>query len=274
MLCGDFANQVRRECQYGTYGVNTDQATIDILARINLILQTIWAAYDWPWSLEPLSIPITPGIVNYLVSTASGNLIDRITDLLPQDPTVSPPVWGPPLQQIERQDFFAWEATAVQLGASLYGPNAFLDTPTKYVNLGLDPAGSGYWQIQIAPASPSVFTMRGFGKKCFIPHYIQDIISNAPLGTIVNPVNSANVILFPGGILDACLMDGVKAGIYEIKGAQSVADNFDKKFQATLAKAIKDQANAGHDDSPIAAPPPDYYRWAQRGRSGRGSRVL
>ena len=257
MKLGDLVNQVKRECRYGTSGLNTDQQTVDILARAVTSLKEIWSAWDWPWALEKISFAVNPNATQYLVASASGNLVDRITDLIPQDPTTAPATWGAPLQEMERQEFYAWFAQQVPASANNSAPGV----PTKYVNLGLDPAGSGLWQIEIAPLPATGFLMKGFAKKLLVTPLIQDVIANNAIP------------YFPDGVIDYCLLDGIKAGVYEIQGSAAQAQAFDASFQRKIQKKIAEQSNAGRDDSGITVPPPDSWRWRQRMRAQRGTGV-
>lgn len=268
MRLGDFITQNKRECAFGQASLTTDQAELDILARVNMILGVIWAAYDWPWALESISFPVDTQHTQYLVAAASGNLIDRITDLLPQDSSANPPVWGPPLVEKERQDFYAWFASQP---AGVGGSNPAIpntpDIPSSYVNLGLDPNGTGKWLIELAPVPPSSFTMKGFAKKILTqvitPYVIADVTANVVIGSGY----------FPQGIMDYLLMDGVKAGIYSIMGSKDLAQAYDASFQAKLRMKKSEQANSARDDSGIVTPPPDSYRFKRRLRNRGGTGV-
>ncbi len=257
MNLADFINQVKRETRYGTSGLNTDTATLDILARVNTARKEIWSAWNWPWSLEALSFTVTPNTAQYLVRAASGNFVDRITDLIPQDPTTAPPTWGAPLQELERQEFYAWFAQQTPPTAN----NSTPGVPTKYVNLGLDPAGTGLWLIELAPLPAAGFLMKGYAKRLLSTYLIQDVNNNVAMG------------YFPDGVIDYCLLDGVKAGVYEIQGTMDAAKRYDDSFRVKIQRKIAEQGNAGRDDSGITAPPPDAWRWKQRMRNRGGSGV-
>lgn len=251
----DFADQVKREARYGSTSVTNDQPTLDILARINSGLGAIWAAYDWPWAREELSIAVTTTAKRYLVSSVSGALVDRITHLIPQDDTVTPPVHGEPLDQLEMRDFYAWFAAQA-------APNGVPGVPQKYVNLGLDPDGSGKWYIEIAPMASSAFTMGGWAKKIRTDFTLANLVANATMYAI-----------FPKDIVDYVLLDYVKSGIYEISGDKVSATRFDTTYQQKLARKIKEQASAARDNSGVTTPPPDSYRWKSRMRSKGGTGV-
>lgn len=263
----DLINQVKRECGNGQYQT-VDQVVFDCLARINLCLTEIWEAYDWPWALTPISFPVNTQNTQYLVQALNGQGIDRITDLFPQDPTASPPIWGAPLGELERQDFYAWFA-GVKPGVG--GSNPAIpntpDIPTKYVNLGLDPNGSGLWLIELAPVPSSSFNMKGFAKKILTqivtPYLVQDYNNNVVIGNGY----------FPAGIIDYTLMDGVKSGIYENMGQKNLALSFDNSFKAKIKQLMGQQANSARDNSGFVQPPPDTYRFKRRMRSRGGTGV-
>lgn len=251
----DFANLVKRETRYGSTSVSNDQPTQDILARLNLVADAVWAAHDWPWALEELSFAITTTAKRFLVASASGALVDRITELVPQDASANPPVYGAPLDQLERRDFYAWWAAQA-------APNGIPGTPQKYVNLGLDPAGSGKWYIEIAPMAATAFTMGGWAKKIRTDYTLANLQANATM-----------YAWFPKGIVDYVFLDGVKAGIYEIQGDKAGAARSDSMFQRRLAEKIKEQASAARDNSGITTPPPDSQIWKRRMRSRGGTGV-
>jgi hypothetical protein len=250
MNIGDFMQVVKRQGRYGTPAVLTDQATLDIIAAIDIRRKRIWSYWNWQWALEPLAFAITVGNTSYVVTSASGALVDRITDLIPRDLTVSPVVSAPPLQQLERQDFYAWAASI---------PSDAPTVPSKYVNLGRNAAGN--WQIEIAPSPSQAFTMAGYAKKILTSFVLTDFQANTAFD------------YFPSGVIENLLLEGVLADIARIQGEKDTALTMDSNFERKLNMLKAEQDNAGRDDSGITTPPPDSIRFKYRHRSRRGTGV-
>lgn len=244
----DFMDVIKREGRYGSPSITNDRATTDILNSINIRRKAIWAKWDWKWALEPLATPMIIGQRNYSISSKSGALVSRITDLIPQDRTVTPPILGFPLTQLERQDFYAWVANSESTG----------DVPSKYVNLGLD--SNGKWKVEIWPPPATVFTMAGFAKGILEDITLANILANDSFG------------YFPDGIIEVLLKTGVLSDIERINGDKEEAARLDISFENKLDEKVQQQSNAGRDDSGITSPVPDSYRWLKRMR--RGSTVV
>ena len=260
MLVNDFVNLVKREQQYGAFativngvvtsGTISDQQTFDILTEVNVRRKRVWAKWDWKWTMEPLSIPVTPNVSNYLVTATSGNAIDRIRSIIPNDPTVSPPVLGAPLQEMEVEDFYAhtqrqWPNTPSQ--------------PTRYCNLGQNAAG--VWQIMIWPTPSVAFTMTGYAKGVLKTFTLADLTA----GTAFD--------YFPDGVVESILLDGVAAGIKSIKNDLVGAAQKESMFEAGCKLLVGEQAGVARDNSPITTPPPPWWASRNRMRSRRGTGV-
>lgn len=250
MGINDFMGILKREGRYGTPGETGDQATLDILNSINVRRKRIWARFDWAWALEALSFALTVGSEGpYSVTSVSGALVDRITDLYPVDTTVTPNVKGQPLVQTTRQDYYGWVAAGPQVNSP----------PIKYVNIGRSAAG--LWQILVGPPPATATTVKGWAKKILTTFALADVIANTSFD------------YFPDGVIENVLKDGCQSDIERIQGNLVEAARLDQAFEAKLEKLVMEQAGVGRDDSPIAAPPPDHYRWKKRRRSKYGTGV-
>lgn len=251
MFLNDFMNVVRREARYGVVGTTNDQATLDILAEVNIRRKRIWKKADWPWALEQLATPLTASSQGpYSVLAKSGNLVDRITDLIPQDTTVTPPIFGPPLQEQTRQDFYAWSNTQIPVP----------DTPSKYINLGRNAAGQ--WQILLWPSPVQNFTLAGWAKKILTTFVLADVTGNTAFD------------YFPDGIVEDVLLDGVLAGVLRIQGETAMSERLDQAFEMKLKSLVLEQRGAGQDNSGVTSPPPDYWKWKSRARKAGGTTVV
>lgn len=251
MGINDFANIIKRQGRYGLPATLTDTATTDILSSINVRRKQIWSYWNWSWVLEQLAIPIIVNQTQYTVVAKSGNPIDRITDLIPQDASVVPAVWGPPLDELERQDFFTWFAAQ---------PQNTPDIPAKYVNIGMD--ANQRWQIILAPAPAQAFTMSGYAKKKLATYTIADINANTPMD------------YFPDGVVEFVLIDGCLSDIFHIQGQDVESARLDTQFNAKLLGMKVGQDNASRDDSGIVQTPPPPMRWKARMRNKSGTGIF
>ena len=244
----DFIKIAKRESRYGLVGTTGDQATTDVLNELNIRRKRIWAYWNWKWALEKLSFAIAINTTQYTVAAASGNPIDRITDLIPQDSTVTPAVWAAPLQELERQDFYSWWAAQ---------PSDSADIPAKYVNLGMD--ANQAWLIEVAPKPSQAFTMKGFAKKKLATYTAADITAN----TLMD--------YFPDGVVETVLLDAVLSGIFHIQGMDAVAAQIDAEMNRELLQMKTEQDMADKDDSGIVTKPPPSMIWKRRSRSKFGT---
>lgn len=245
---GDLINIIKRVGRYGTSGLNTDQAAVDILNSINLRGARIWGAGDWRWKREILSFAVTPGAVQYGVTALSGNAIDRILDLIPNDPTVSPPVAAAPLEQMEIGDFYL---KCPQSGQSP-------DVPTKYINIGQD--ANGVWQVIIWPSPSSAFTMSGFAKAVLTTYTAADVTANNP------------ILYFPNGIVLDALLAGCLIDVGRIQGmSQETALASEGEWEKKIRHLLGEQIGVATDNTPKTAPMPNriadrmYRRNKKRG---------
>lgn len=248
MLVSAFVSAMKRETRYGDPAVTDDTPTADVVDKINVRRKRIWSKWDWKWAREPLSFAVTPGTSDYVVHATAGAavIVDRILDIIPNDPAVSPAVTGKPLDEVDYREFYTWLATE---------PDA-PSVPTKYINLGLNAAG--FWQVRIWPSPASAFTMHGYAKKVLTTYTVADIAA----GTAFD--------YFPDGVVDNVLRDGVKSLLYEIQGEKVEAARLDLSFENKLNELVQEQAGVATDDSGVTSPPPDSYRWAKRMRGGTG----
>lgn len=254
MGINDFMGILKREGRYGTPGETGDQPTLDILNSINVRRKRIWARFDWAWALEALSFALTVGSQGpYSVTSVSGALVDRITDLYPVDTSVTPNVSGKPIIQTTRQDFYGW----VVAGQS--GTPVFQGPPLRYINVGRSAAG--LWQIMVGPAPATATTVKGWAKKILTTFTLADVVANTAFD------------YFPDGVIETVLKDGCQSDIERIQGNLTEAARLDQAFEAKLEKMLMEQAGVGKDDSPITTPPPDAYRWKKRMRASGGTGV-
>ena len=247
----DFITILKRNGRYGTPAVLGDQNTADILASINMRGATIWGFSDWKWKLEPLSIPVNPNTNAYNVSAASGNPIDRIHSIIPHDPSVTPPVLGAPLQEMEIEDFY--RETQRQFPSPP-------DQPCKYCNLGMNAAGQ--WQILIWPVPGSAFTMTGYAKAVLYTYVQADVLAN-------NPIQ-----YFPNGVVLDALYSGCMIDIDSIQGLPALSRaSAEEAWLRKLKTLAADQASVARDNSPITTPPPPWWSARNRMRSKKSSGV-
>ncbi len=242
---------VKRPGRYGSPAVQTDQATTDILASVNLRRKRIWKKWDWAFSLEPLSFSITANSNGPFTVTSANNpalAVDRITDLYPVDTTVTPNVSGRPLLQTTRQDFYANVAAGTQVPGD----------PYKYINAGRN--SSGLWQIYLGPQASAATTLKGWAKKILSTFTQSDVIANTAFD------------YFPDGVIEDVLLDGVLSDVARIQGNDVEAARLDISFEHKLKQMVQEQNNVGKDDSPQASSPPQWYMDKKRAR--RGSTVV
>ena len=254
-LC-DFIVWIERESRYGT-GVTGaqavgDQPTLDILTSTNARRKRIWRKTDWSWSYEPLSFVVTPGGVSFDVLSVSGRSIDRIWNLIPNDPTAVPPMSGKPLSQVCERKFFEI--------LSSYGPSAApcgpaSDCPRVYVSLGRSAAGVP--RVRLFPAPASQFKMGGSAKGVLNTFLIGDVTGIAPFsaGNIAQAINPP-FDYFPDGIVEDVLFDGVLSDVLRIQGDNDRADRLNSSFESKVKLLAAEEANANRDNSPITSPLP------------------
>lgn len=256
MLLVDFMTMIKRESRYGGSPVQTNDApTTDILASINVRRKRIWRKADWGWAQENLSFVVTPGVVIYAVTCVSGNAIDRIRNIIPNDPLAIPPVGGRPLRQRTEREFFN-EIRG-------YDPT-YQGLPRIYLNLGIV---NGFWNIRIWPGPVSTFTMGGSAKGVLNTFLIGDVTGVAPFspfntGGIANPP----LDWFPDGVIEDVLFEGVMGDVAAIQGDAADAKARDAAFEGKLKLLASEEAEVARDNTPITSPLP---RLIHRRRFGR-----
>lgn len=243
MNVNDFVNMVKRAARYGSTGTTGDQAATDILNSLNMRRKRIWAKWNWGWALTPITLTLTEGTKAYTLETK----VDRITDLYTIDTSVSPSETGEPLKQCTRQEFYRWIANDTQVNG----------VPEKYINIGLD--ASGYWNIVIAPPPLANLSLGGYGKKILTTYTAADLVANTAFD------------YFPDGIIEDVLWDGVLSDASRIQGETAEAARLDISFEEKLKLLVQEQAGAATDDTAVAAPVPDSYRWKKQQRSKYGT---
>ena len=266
----DFITWVKRESRYGGSPVilgaaaANDQPTIDILTALNARRKRIWRKPGgWPWFIEQIAFKVTPGTVVYAVTAKSGNRIDRIQSLIPQDPTVTPPVAGNPLQQLTERQFAEKKRDYIATG-----PSGYVDTPRYYKNLGLV---NGQWNVEIWPPPASSFTMGGSAKGVLNTFLIGDVTGVAPFSP-GNLTGAGNPPLdyFPDGVVEDVLFEGVMGDVNLIQGDKAAYAAAEASFEAKIKLLAAEEADAAKDDTPITRPLPKLVRrrMGRRGRSG------
>lgn len=246
----DFIGILKREGRYGLPATLGDQATTDILNSVNVRLARIWGAADWKWQREVLAFQVGPGVIQYGVLAKSGNPIDRILDLIPNDPAVAPPVSGRPLEEMEIGDFYE-KCSQV---------NVLPDLPSKYINIGQN--SSGIWQIILWPSPSSSFTMAGYAKAILYTYLAADVVANTPIG------------YFPNGVVLDALMAGCLIDIGRIQGmTPETALAAEAAWEMKIKHLIGDQIGVATDNTPKTAPMPDRIVRRMLHRNRRGIRV-
>lgn len=240
MNVADFLRDIKGKSRYGDQTSIADTQESQLLDSLNLKAGRVWDK-GWPWNLEELAFAIVPGTARFLVSAKSGNKFSRILDLIPQDATVSPTVWGKPLEQCTRRDFYGKYAQPAnpgngQLSGQTSGP------PCRYVNLGLDPAGSGLWRIEVAPLTMQNFTMAGWAVALRVPYTMADVQANNPM------------TFFPQDVVDDLLTTGVLSDAFHYAGNDAEAARLDSMFESKLNQKVQEQIAAAEDDTPITVP--------------------
>lgn len=247
---GDFVGIVKRESRYGTSSVLTDQPTLDILNEVNVRATRIWGAADWKWTRETLQISLVSGTSDYVVDTVSGNLIDRILNIIPLDLTAAPPVQGKPLVELTERQFF--EQCDMRPGYSA-------GSPEKYYNRGLD--SNGKWGITVWPVPNTAFKLTGSAKPILSLYTLADIVAN-------NPIR-----YFPNSVVVDVLLDGVMSGIKGIMGDDAEKARLDVQFENKLQKFIAEQIGVATDSTPPTSDLPDYLTRRRAGRRYKRSMV-
>ena len=247
----DLITILKREGRYGTPGLVTDQANTDILNSINMRGARIWGYKDWKWIMEPLGFAVTPNVNAYVVAAKSGNQIDRIHSLIPNDPTVTPPVFGKPLQEMEVEDFYAETQNL---------PQPCAGAPRRYCNLGMNAAGA--WQVLIAPTPAVAFTMTGYAKAVLYTYLQADVVANVPIKYFPNGV--VLDALFSGCMIDIAMIQGMT------EDQKAVAE---AAWLRKIEQLANEQMGVARDNSPITTPPPPWWATRNRMRSKKGSGV-
>ncbi len=256
---------VKRESRYGGSPVVTgpaaanDGPTNDILTSLNARRKRIWRKSDWPWSYEKLVFSVVPGNNIYSVAAVSGKQIDRIQNIIPNDPTASPPVAGKSLKQRTYRQFFDEIAD--------YDPT-YPGLPVKYLNLG---QVNGVWQVQIWPGPTVPFKMGGSAKGVLNTFLIGDVTGVAPFSA-GNTTGAANPPLdyFPDGVIEDILFEGVMGDVGMIQGDKAGYETAEASFEAKLKLLAAEEANAAKDNTPITSPLPAVVRRRRAGGSRRG----
>lgn len=254
MNLNDFIIWVKQEGRYGNAPVqNTaqDLPTLNILTSLNARRKRIWRKSDWPWSYAQLSFLISPGTVIYNVAAVGGVSIDRIHNLIPNDPTANPPVSGKALEQRTERQFFNEMQGYYQPPQPAGNPGAPVYTaiPTKYLNLGKTPAG--IWQVRIFPSPSSSFLMGGSAKGVLNTFLIGDVTGVAPLSA-GNITGAANPPLdyFPDGVIEDILFEGVMGDVAACQGNAAEAVRRDGVFENKLRLLAAEEADAAKDNTP------------------------
>ena len=264
MNVGDFLVTAKGLSRYGDPTITSDTQETQLLASLNRKAGRVWAKWDWPWSLEELSFAIAASTARFDVVAKSGNKISRITEIYPHDYTVNPPVWGEPLKQCSRYDFYKRYASSPPPYPPGYGAPGYVSPglPRYYVNLGFDPANAGVWRIEVAPLPNQAFTMSGWAKALRVPFTLADAVANNP------------ITYFPADILDDVLMNGVLSDAFHYAGNDAEADRYSAMFEAGLKEKVDEQENAAQDQGPITTPPNAELSRRQAMRSMGGTSVI
>lgn len=276
MLLNDFLYMAKRVSRYGGAPVITgpaaaqDGPTIDVLAFTNARRKRIWRKPgSWPWFVEQISFPVVPGTVTYSVTAKSGNKIDRIQNLIPNDPTVIPPVSGLPLKRRTERQFFIdirdyYQSPTPQGPA---GPT-FIAIPDRYYNLG---QVNGLWQIRLWPSPSQTFTMGGSAKGVLNTFLIGDVTGVPPFsaGNVAQAINPP-LDYFPDGVIEDILLEGVWSDIKRTMGDEAGGNLLNSSFEAKIKLLAAEEADAARDNTPMTRPLPALVRrrMARRGRRG------
>lgn len=247
----DFVNWMKKESAYGTPGLNTDTPTSDILTSVNARRNRIWRKPGgWAWSVAQLAIPMTPGQVVYAVTPKTpGQGIDRINNLIPNDPTVSPPVAGRALVQRTERQFY----DEIQ-GCS----PTYKGIPTKYLNLG---QVNGLWNVRVWPGPATAFTMGGSAKGILNTFLIGDVTGVAPFSP-ANVAQAANAPFdfWPNGVVEDILFEGVLSDIRFIQQRPQEAAALNASFEAKVKLLAAEEADAAKDNTPLTTKLPALVR--------------
>lgn len=239
-------NIVKRQGRYGTPDDLTDQATVDILAAVNVRGARIWGARDWKWQREALSFAMVAGTKAYTVAAASANPIDRILHLIPDGSTMSPPQDADPLDQMEIGAFYRQSSVIATPGV-----------PKKYCNIGMDANGS--WQIIVSPTPSSAFTMKGYAKAVLVTYTQADVVANSAIK------------YFPNGVVLDSLLAGCLISVGRIQGmTPETALAAEQAWESKIKSLGAEQIGADKDNTPITSPLPDYIT-RRIGSRGRGT---
>lgn len=269
----DFVTWIKRESRYGGAPVVTgpaaanDLPTLDILTSVNARRKRIWRKPGaWPWFIEQLSFAIIPGTVVYPVRAASGNLIDRIQNLIPIVTANTPGISGKPLTQRTARQFANDTRDYANYPAG-GGQGIYTGTPQIYKNLGQI---NGLWNVQLWPSPAIGFTMGGDAKGVLNTFLIGDVTGTPPFSA-GNTTGAANPPLdyFPDGVVEDILFEGVMSDVDYIQGDKDGARTKDLSFEAKIKLLAAEEADAAKDNTPITRPLPALVR-ARMARRGRG----
>lgn len=254
---GDLAKRIVREGQYGSLaslGQLTDQPSIDIINSINSRMAPIWGRGDWKWTNEAISIVLVPLQRTYNVGTVSGNLIDRIKDIIPYDPT-NTFLQGAPLKEHTARDFYQYVAQPRWDGNSVGGPASYNQGyPSDYYIVGLV---NGVWSIQVDPVPITAGKLGGFAKSLRTIYTTADIIANTAIAYFPNDV----VIdpLFYGCMIDIGLIRQILTATTSIPAEQT--------FKRKIDQLWSDQSEVATDNTPPTTRLPNtVVRLRRRGR--------
>ncbi len=197
------------------------------------------------------------GTTVYAVTAASGNSIDRIYNLIPNDPTAVPPVSGRALRQRTEREFYNEIAGADPTTQAI---------PIKYYNMG---RVNGVWNVKVWPAPSAAFKMGGSAKGILNTFLIGDVTGVAPFspGNTIAAINPP-LDYFPNGVLESCLFDGIMSDVFLTLKQFADAKAYNDSFEAKLKLLAAEEAEASKDNTPITSPLPAVVR--RRRARGRG----
>ena len=226
-----FVQQLKRRTKYGDPANTADQLTADIVHYVNQRRFRLWRRYPWAWSVLEFSLPLVPGVIDYVLDPAVGDIV-----------AIENGQGGYFLKRTLKR-YLQWHR-----GSS---PDAVSDNPTDYVRMGEDANKS--LKIKVWPSPASAVNRTGWAKKRITRYAVADLLTNT------------DIEYFPEEVLDV-LEAGVLADIYEAQAKTADAALKNQYFQAEMERMVNEESV--EEDPEVGPDVPDYLIWQRRRRGG------
>jgi hypothetical protein len=226
-----FIAKLKRKTQFGNPNVATDQQAKDVLDSINQSMQVIKRGWIYDWLLDPISITLVPGTVDYTLDADIAKIVSIDAGA------------GQTLDNISIAEYHRYKKPDTSLGQNTEG------SPGWYLYIGRTAAGARKIRIGNIPSAST--TLDGFGK---LKH---TAFTNSQLGT------GASFLPFPDDGEDV-LEAFVLADIYAYQGKKDLI--FPQKNEAESKLQMWRGESTTEPSSRATTNLPDYLRKKRAGR--------